>query len=48
MLPFVLMAQLNTEKSSQGCFSLQYFESVVNIDLAMRLIFPQLDSNRWL
>src|SRR5574340_1790759 len=42
MLPFVLMAQLNSEKSSQGHHSLQYFGSATKANqAAIRLCIRQ-------
>jgi|SRR3970040_595620 hypothetical protein len=42
MLPFVLMAQLNSEKFSQGCPSLQYSGSPAKACLAARSFFLQI------
>jgi hypothetical protein len=42
MLPFVLMAQLNSEKFSQGYHSLQYFGSPAKACLAARSVFLQI------
>lgn len=42
MLPFVLMAQLNSEKLSQGYCSLQYFGSPAIVYLAVRSAFLQI------
>lgn len=42
MLPFVLMAQLNSEKLSQGYCSLQYFGSPAIAYLAVRSAFLQI------
>ena len=42
MLPFVLMAQLNSEKFSQGCPSLQYSGSPAKVCLAARSFFLQV------
>jgi hypothetical protein len=42
MLPFVLMAQLNSEKLSQGYCSLQYFGSPAIVYLAVRSVFLQV------
>jgi hypothetical protein len=38
MLPFVLMAQLNSEKLSQGCHSLQYFRLSAKASLAAQSV----------
>jgi hypothetical protein len=38
MLPFVLMAQLNSEKLSQGCHSLQYFRLSAKASLVAQSI----------
>jgi hypothetical protein len=45
MLPFVLMAQLNSEKLSQGCHSLQYFRSSAEVSLAARSVSFRVNSN---
>ena len=42
MLPFVLMAQLNSEKFSQRCPSLQYSGSSAKFCLAARSFFLQI------
>ena len=45
MLPFVLMAQLNSEKLSQGCHSLQYFRLSAKANLAAQSVSFQVNSN---
>lgn len=45
MLPFVLMAQLNSEKLSQGCHSLQYFRLSAKASLAAQSVSFQVNSN---
>jgi len=45
MLPFVLMAQLNSEKLSQGCHSLQYFRLSAKASLAAQSLPFKVNSN---
>lgn len=45
MLPFVLMAQLNSEKLSQGCHSLQYFRLSAKANMAAQSVSFQVNSS---